>query len=270
MIEAAEGEVFLRADGHCIYRDDYVKKSVSTLLTTQSKNVGGSQRYVAETPVQAGISIAVKSLLGSGGAKYMDENYEGYADTVFLGCFWTRDLKEIEGFNTENITNQDSELNLRLYEYFGESIYVSPEIKSWYYPRNSYSGLFRQYFRYGRGRFLTKSLHPKSSPVRGLLPFLFICFLMIYGILDLLTGSTLYFPIFALLLGLFFIGESFRVVINTNQKFKQEIWRSDDKVPGLFSRWIHVVVSLVVMQIAHFSGFSFQMIKRLLSGKTGW
>lgn len=270
MIERAEGEVFLRADGHCIYQGDYLERSVEALLRTEGKNVGGAQRYVAETPVQAGIAIAVKSLLGSGGAKYMDENYEGYADTVFLGCFWTRDLKEIEGFNTENITNQDSELNLRLYEYFGESIYVSPDIKSWYYPRNSYTGLFRQYFRYGRGRFLTKSLHPKSSPVRGLIPFVFICFLMIYGIVDLATESSWYFPSFALLLGLFFIGESLRVVFSTNTKFKQEIWQSDKTHPGLLSRWIHVVVSLVIMQVAHFSGFSFQLLKRLLSGKKGW
>jgi hypothetical protein len=225
---------------------------------------------VAETPVQAGIAIAVKSLLGSGGAKYMNENYEGYADTVFLGCFWTRDLKEIDGFNTENITNQDSELNLRLYEYFGESIFVSPEIKSWYYPRNSYPGLFRQYFRYGRGRFLTKTLHPKSSPVRGLIPFIFICFMMGYGVLELAIGPSLYFPTFALLLGLFFIGESFRVVFSTNKKFNNEIWQSDTRPPGIFSRWIHVVVSLVIMQVAHFSGFSFQLLKRLLSGKTGW
>lgn len=270
MIDRAEGEVFLRADGHCIYQDDYLEKSVETLLKTKGKNVGGAQRYVAETPVQAGIAIAVKSLLGSGGAKYMNENYEGYADTVFLGCFWTRDLKEIEGFNTENITNQDSELNLRLYEYFGESIYVSPDIKSWYYPRNSYTALFRQYFRYGRGRFLTKTLHPKSSPVRGLIPFVFICFLLGYGILDLLTGPSLYFPTFSLFLGVLFILESFRVVFSVNQKFKQEIWQSEDKPPGLLSRWIHVVVSLVIMQIAHFSGFSFQLFKRIVTRTKGW
>lgn len=270
MIELAKGDIFLRADGHCLYKDDYVEKSVNTLLETKSKNVGGSQRYVAETPVQAGIAIAVKSLLGSGGAKYMDENYEGYADTVFLGCFWTSDLKEIDGFNTENITNQDSELNLRLYEFFGESIYVSPDIKSWYYPRNSYSGLFNQYFKYGRGRFLTKSLHPKSSPIRGLIPFFSIFLLMIYGLLDLLTEVSFYFPTFVLLLAAFFVLESFRVVISTDQKFKDEIWQPVQKHPGKFSRWVHVVVSLVIMQLAHFSGFSFQLFKRLLTGKRGW
>lgn len=270
MIEEASGDVFLRADGHCIYQDDYLEKSVETLLKTNAKNVGGAQRYVAETPVQAGIAISVKSLLGSGGAKYMDENYEGYADTVFLGCFWTEDLREVDGFNTDNITNQDSELNLRLYEYFGRSIYVSPEIKSWYYPRDSYSGLFRQYFRYGRGRFLTKTLHPESSPVRGLIPFLFICFFMIYGVMDLFTESSLYFPTVALLLGVFFMVESFRVVFRTDHKFKKETWQSDHNAPGMISRWIHVIVSLVIMQVAHFSGFSFQLIKKMLFRKKGW
>lgn len=270
MIEVAQGEVFLRADGHCIYQDDYVEKTVEALLRDGVKNAGGSQRYVAKNNVQAGISLAVKSFLGNGGAKYMDESYVGFADTVFLGCFWTEDLKKLNGYNTRNITNQDSELNLRLIENFGECIYVSPEVKSWYFPRDSFLSLFKQYFRYGRGRFLTKIEHPEISPVRGLLPFIFVCLLLFYAIWDLFSSTNYFFASFLTVLVAVLLIESMRIVVKTDRKFKEEIWQGEKRSPSKFSRWVHTVISIVLMQIAHFSGFSYQLIRRVIFRVKGW
>lgn len=271
MIEQAKGDIFLRADGHCLYEKDYLEKNIEVFLATKSKNVGGSQRYVADNSVQAGTTLAVKSFLGNGGAKYMNENYSGYADTVFLGCFWTKDLREIGGFSTENITNQDSELNLRFIEKFGkESIYVSPKIKSWYYPRSSFTGLFKQYFRYGRGRLLTKLLHPKSSPIRGLIPFVFILTLMVYGLADFFVAQKLFFPEFLALLTVVLLTESLRVSLSYKGKFGNENWMGEKKPPNVFSLWTHTVVSIVVMQTGHFSGFLYQMIRRFIFGTKGW
>ncbi|MEX1013946.1 MAG: glycosyltransferase family 2 protein [Candidatus Paceibacterota bacterium] len=270
MIEQAEGEIFLRADGHCLYQEDYLKRNIEVFLETGAKNVGGAQRYVAKNDVQAGTALAVKSFLGNGGAKYMDETYEGYADTVFLGCFWTQDLREIGGFNTKNITNQDSELNLRLTEIFGESVFVSPEIKSWYYPRESYSRLFKQYFRYGRGRFLTKVLHPKNSPIRGLTPFLFTCALLVYLAADLFSGINLYFPEFAVLLGGIVLIESLRIVLVNRKNFNDENWTGDENGPGVLSLWWHTVFSIIAMQIGHFSGFLYQLIRKFIFRVKGW
>ncbi|MDR9418364.1 glycosyltransferase family 2 protein [Gracilimonas sp.] len=270
MIEQAEGEIFLRADGHCLYKEDYLEKNIEVFLETGARNVGGAQRYVAANPIQAGTALAVKSFLGNGGAKYMDENYEGYADTVFLGCFWTEDLREIGGFNTKNITNQDSELNLRLIENFGETVFVSPKIKSWYYPRDSYKKLFKQYFRYGRGRFLTKILHPKSSPIRGLTPFVFIFSLVIYLIADLVSSANLYFPHVAAFLVAVVLIESFRISVTNYKQFKEENWKGDTKSPGVLSLWWHTAFSVVVMQIGHFSGFSYQLLRKIFLRVKGW
>ncbi|WP_421773001.1 glycosyltransferase family 2 protein [Gracilimonas sp.] len=270
MIEQAKGEVFLRADGHCLYQEDYLKNNIEVFLETGAKNVGGSQRYVASNSIQAGTALAVKSFLGNGGAKYMDDTYEGYADTVFLGCFWTKDLREIGGFNTKNITNQDSELNLRLIENFGESVFVSPKIKSWYYPRDSYTKLFKQYFRYGRGRFLTKVLHPKSSPIRGLTPFLFILSLVIYLITDLMTLTNLYFPYVAGFLGAVVLVESLRVVLSNRKEFIKENWTGERKPPGSVSLLLHMACSVIVMQVGHFSGFLYQLFRKVFFGVKGW
>ena len=77
----------------------------------------------------------------------MKDSYNGFADTVFLGCFWTQDLKKLDGFSEINITNQDSELNLRLLEEHGPCIRVSSDIKCWYYPRSSFKGLMTGMFQ---------------------------------------------------------------------------------------------------------------------------
>ncbi len=270
MIDVAEGEVFLRADGHCHYKEDYIEKCVSVMLKTGARNVGGAQRYMAKNRVQAGIALAVKSVLGNGGAKYMDENYLGYADTVFLGCFRTKDLREIGGFNTENVTNQDSELNLRLIEKYGETVYVSPEIKSWYYPRDSFGKLFKQYFRYGRGRYLTRILHPESSPIRGMIPFLSLMLITLYLMADMFLSISLYSLEVIIGLAILVFIESLRVVIVKRSCFKEEIWNVDGKKPGLLSNLLNTVFSLVLMQFGHFFGFLYQFVKSGLSSKKSW
>lgn len=270
MIDVAEGEIFLRADGHCHYKEDYIEKCVSVMLKTGARNVGGAQRYMAKNRVQAGIALAVKSVLGNGGAKYMNENYLGYADTVFLGCFRTKDLREIGGFNTENVTNQDSELNLRLIEKYGDTVYVSPEIKSWYYPRDSFIKLFKQYFRYGRGRFLTRILHPQSSPIRGMIPFLSLLILSIYALTDSVLSTKLYALELIGFLGLVVFLESFRIVLTKRKCFKTEIWNKEDGRPSWMSNVVTTVTSLVLMQFGHFFGFLYQMVRSLFNKKSGW
>lgn len=270
MIELAKGEVFLRADGHCHYNEDYIEKCVTVMMKTDARNVGGAQRYKATNRVQAGIALAVKSILGNGGAKYMDENYEGYSDTVFLGCFRTEDLRELGGFNTENITNQDSELNLRLIEKYGETVYVSPEIKSWYYPRSTFYKLFRQYFRYGRGRFLTLILHPKSSPIRGILPFISLIFLIIYLIADLLAAYNLFSLQLLTFISLAILFESLRIVTTKRQEFKSEIWNNSSKPPGILICILSFSFTLILMQLGHFFGFSFQLLKTPYAKNLKW
>ncbi len=270
MIKQAKGEVFLRADGHCYYNPDYIEQCVNTLLSTGAKNVGGTQRYKAQNRVQAGIALAVKSFFGNGGAKYMKEDFEGYADTVFLGCFWTKDLKELGGFNTENVTNEDSELNLRINEKFGTQIFISQGIKSWYLPRDNFKSLFIQYHRYGRGRCMTKMLHPKTTPIRGMVPFLFIILLCLFVIIDISMPQALYsFEVLALFV-LVLLFESIRVVLTKKSYLDNYIWIGAQKSPGIFSNVVNIFSSLVIMQIGHFTGFLFQYIKSLFGSKKKW
>lgn len=271
MIKASKGEIFLRADGHCYYAEDYVEKCVELLITTGAKNVGGAQNYVANNRVQSGIALAVKSFLGNGGAKYMRKDFEGYADTVFLGCFWTKDLKEIGYYNTHNITGEDAELNLRLRKKYGKSIFISNKIITEYYPRRTFKQLFKQYFRYGRGRFLTSIRHSISRQIRGVFPFLFISFLIIWTILDFIIQRDLFSRELFLSLIIIALLESIRIAINENNHFKKKIWKSKKiRMPGILSNFTYVFVSILIMHFGHFSGFLHQMIKYVINRKQTW
>ena len=85
----------------------------------------------------------------------VDPKYDGYADTVYIGCFWRQALLDVGGFDTTQITNQDAELNQKLLSKSEQAIYISSKIRVWYYPRKTWKSLWIQYFKYGRGRYLT-------------------------------------------------------------------------------------------------------------------
>jgi glycosyltransferase involved in cell wall biosynthesis len=271
MLDAAQADIFLRADAHCEYASDYVEKCIQTLLTTQAINVGGAQRFVAKKSFQAGVALAAKSLLGNGGAKYRNPQYNGYADTVFLGCMWTKTLRQLSGYSNQ-VTNEDAELNQRLLNKNSEAIYVSSKIKVWYYPRKTWKSLWIQYFKYGRGRYFTSIMHPDRVQLRGKLPFLFILTVIVLSLLDLFFSNFNLHLREIILVGLLipFI-ESFRVNWKLKDRFATEIWRGEsEKIPLLLIRWFYTSIAILTMPLAHFSGYGYQLCKHRILRIQGW
>ncbi|BAU63444.1 Glycosyl transferase, family 2 [Stanieria sp. NIES-3757] len=281
ILQQAKGDIFLRADAHCEYASDYVEKCIKALLETKADNAGGAQRFVAAGAFQAGVAIAANSILGNGGAKYRNINYNGYADTVYLGCFWRKallevdnnsDLEEINVFDTSQITNQDAELNQKLLNHNPEAIYVSSDIKVWYYPRKTWKSLWIQYFKYGRGRYLTSVKHPDRMQLRGKLPFLFILTLILLLLLDLFF-SNLNLHIREIILAGLSIPflESLRVNWKLKNRFANEIWRGKPElIPSLLTRWFYTGIVILTMPLAHFFGYGFQLCKNTILQIRGW
>ncbi|WP_414585491.1 glycosyltransferase family 2 protein [Scytonema sp. PCC 10023] len=293
ILKECTGDIFLRADAHSDYAPDYIERCVEALLESKALNVGGAQRFVAKTPFQAGVALASRSILGNGGAKYRDPNYNGYAETVYLGCFWKKALLDISGYSCEVTPNEDAELNLKLRKYVFDTsqitnqdaelnqellcenlhaIYISSKICVWYYPRKSWKSLWFQYFKYGRGRYLTNTKHSTTFQLRGKLPFLVLSITILMLSLDLL------FPLLGLpieklvLLGLLLpFLESLRITLKFSKDFSWEIWRSEeDEIPSWLSRWFFCGVALITMPIAHFSGYSYQLLRHRVFRVSGW
>lgn len=280
-LQASRGEFFLRADAHCDYALDYIEQCAAAFEGSQALNVGGCQRFVAKEPFQAAIAIAARSWLGNGGAKYRDPNYSGYADTVYLGCFRREALLKLNSlpndevvdvFDTTQVTNQDAELNQRLLALNPQAIYISSKIKVWYYPRKTWKSLWTQYFKYGRGRYLTNSKHPERSQIRGKLPFFFLSTIILLLTIDIFIATInlhmIEICIFGVMLAFL---ESLRVNLSLRKSFASQIWRgSPRKRPSFISRWFYCGIVILTMPTAHFSGYGFQAFKNQILGIKDW
>jgi succinoglycan biosynthesis protein ExoA len=266
------GNIFLRADAHSDYAPDYIEKCVEALLESQALNVGGAQRFVARIPFQAGVTLASKSFLGNGGAKYRDPTYDGYADTVYIGCFWKQALLDVGGFDITQITNQDAELNQKLLDKSEKAVYISSKIRVWYYPRKTLKSLWIQYFKYGRGRYLTTVKHSNRLQIRGKLPFLVISITLFLAVIDLFFSQWKLPTIELIYIALFLpFLESLRVNYNYRSNFQKEFWRGrEEDIPSFFSRFFYCGVSLLIMPIAHFYGYAYQLFKQKVLRLNEW
>jgi succinoglycan biosynthesis protein ExoA len=286
-------EILLRADAHAEYGGNYVEKCVETLLDNRALNVGGSTRFVAKGNFQAGVALAAYSILGNGGAKHRNVDYTGYGDTVFPGCFWRLALKNVAGYDTSMLVNEDAELNIRLsksnFDYnsipcyqdrhFTDSdnlatndrsaVYINNEIKVYYFPRDTWYSLVQQYFKYGTGRYITAHKHSDKPQIRGKLPFVIISTLLLLSILDILNPN-LHIPSHELLAlcGGICLAESMRVNLQFIDTFEDIIWRGEkDRLPSFICRYFYSTIALITMPVAHFAGYFYQLFKDKLPQK---
>ncbi len=286
ILNSSQGDIFLRADAHCDYDINYIEKCVFSLLKSDALNVGGAQRFVANNSFQLGVALASVSILGSGGAKYRNPNYEGYAETVYLGCFWRQPLLEIATniydenlkkeiiclYDPSQITNEDAEVNQKLLAKSPQAIYISPEIRIFYYPRTNVKLLLQQYFKYGRGRYLTNQKHSQTVNIRGRLPFIVISCGILLVILDLLI-PTISLPIVQLFAIVLFLPmlESIRIVTKSRENLLEEVWRGEkNRLPSLLSRYFYCYLAIMIMPFGHFAGYGYQLIRNKIFRIKGW
>jgi glycosyltransferase involved in cell wall biosynthesis len=172
-IRSAKGDIIIRMDVHADYAPNFVRSCVEVLEETGAQNVGGAARTRSKSFFQRALCAALDSPLAVGGSKYRDPDNEGWVESVFPGAF-RREVFETAGlFDPGAITNEDAEINQRIHE-LGGGVYLSKKIHVFYYPRDSVSGLAKQYFKYGQGRARTLLKHGKFLSLRPAIPFLVV------------------------------------------------------------------------------------------------
>jgi len=264
-LQHARGDVFLRADGHSEYALDYVPRCLDALRETSARSVGGRQRFVANNAFQAGTALAASSLLGSGGARYRRPGYDGWAETVFLGCFRSADLRSLGGFLPQAHPAEDAELNLRLSALVEEQagcsgIWVSSRIHVWYHPRRDWWSFAVQSFHHGRGRARTVRLHPGRTSLRGRLPVAGTAAVLLSPVFEMGARGGLAWTCTAFLgggLGLLLYGMA--VAWLERGAFQRAIWRGPpERCPSLISRGLCCALAVGTRPLAHGLGFAWQ------------
>ncbi|MBF0430912.1 MAG: glycosyltransferase family 2 protein [Fibrobacteria bacterium] len=198
-IQQAKGKYIIRIDAHTLYAKDYISKCAEYLDKGIADNVGGPMRPMGDKAIQKAIKYATCSKFGIGNSSFHFEHFEGFVDTVYLGAFRKEVFSEIGYFDEELVRNQDDELNFRLI-LNGKKIYLSPEIISYYYPRDSLQALWKQYFEYGFWKVRVIQKHKQAPSLRHFIP---CCFALTLTLLPLF--SAFYSPAFYLLLFFLFI-----------------------------------------------------------------
>lgn len=172
-IESAGGEYIARMDVHSEYASNYLAKCLEVHLATGAANVGGAARTRAKGWKSRAIAAAYGSPFAVGNASFHFAEYAGSVDTVPYG-FWRKEtLVDLGMFDDTLVRNQDDELNFRTVK-SGQQIWQSPEIVSWYKPRNSFGKLFKQYFQYGFWKTVVIRKHKMPASLRHLIPAAFV------------------------------------------------------------------------------------------------
>lgn len=217
----ARGEIVVRMDVHTVYAPDYVAECVAALVRTGADNVGGAWKAEGHTPMQKAVAAAFQSRLVSGGALSRQLDYEGEADTVYLGA-WRRSVFErFGGFDEALVRNQDDEHNLRISK-GGGRIWQSARIRSTYHPRATLKQVFRQYMQYGYWKPFVMRKHGQPAAIRHLVPGVFVATLIACAALTLFGSKAALALGLALLVvyGLFTAAAAWHSGVNLNL-----VWR---------------------------------------------
>jgi GT2 family glycosyltransferase len=214
-IKISTGNPVIRIDAHSDYAPDYFEKILETFESTGADIVGGPYLTAGKSSFQLAAAGAISNRFGIGDSKAHDSKFKGFVDSVPYGA-WKRELFEQVGYFDERlIRNQDDEFNYRA-KSLGKKIYLNPDIKFWYYPRNTLSSLFRQYFEYGIYKPLVLKKIKSEIKLRHIIPSLFVIYLIALPIAIIL--KIMLIPLF------FYLIIDLLVSLTSKGNFKIKIW----------------------------------------------
>ena len=169
-----KGDIIIRVDGHCEIAPDYIQKCLECLEKINADCVGGATEHVASGLVGKSIKLAQSSFFGVGGVPFRKKVEKGeYVDTLAFGAYKREVFDQLGGYDEELVRNQDDEFNFRLIKNGGK-IWLDPSIKSTYTQRNSFIGLFKQYFQYGFYKVRVMQKRRGIASWRHMVPGLFV------------------------------------------------------------------------------------------------
>jgi len=190
-LNESKGDIIIRVDGHCEIAPDYIQKCLKCLEKINADCVGGATDHVASGLLGKSIKIAQSSIFGVGGVSFRKKVDKGqYVDTLAFGAYKREVFDQLGGYDEELVRNQDDEFNFRLIQNGGK-IWLDPSIKSTYTQRNSFRGLFKQYFQYGFYKVRVMQKRRGIASWRHVVPGLFVLGLLTSLSIFLFNGNTI-------------------------------------------------------------------------------
>ncbi len=159
----------IRADAHADYPPDWARQLIDTATETKADSVVVPMRTVGGGAVRDASADLFNSWLGNGGAPHRTGKASGFVDHGHHALFRLDAFLDAGGYDTDFLANEDAEFDMRLTA-MGGKIFLDAKATINYVPRDSLTGVFRQFFRNGRYRMRTSLKHNAQLGLRQLAP----------------------------------------------------------------------------------------------------
>ncbi len=162
-------DYFIRVDAHAAYPDDYFISLMSEANKMDADSVVVSMITKGQGFIQSSNAIAQNSKLGNGGSAHRSLANGKWVDHGHHALFKVKAFQKVGGYDVTFRANEDAELDHRLNK-AGFKIWLTAETSLDYFPRKTFSSLFKQYLNYGRGRAMNITKHRVIPKIRQMLP----------------------------------------------------------------------------------------------------
>lgn len=185
--EAATGEITVRADAHTVYEPDYLRRNVTALQESGADLVGGPMRPQGSGPFGQAVAQAMSNPWVVGPARYRKAGDRGPVDTVYLGAMRRSRLLQLGYRRLPTGVAEDADLAYRIRQQ-GGAVILDPGIRSTYRPRSTPTALWRQFYRYGKGKAEMLYANGELPSLRPLAPLGLALGLVLCGLVAPILG----------------------------------------------------------------------------------
>ncbi len=166
---ADRADWIIRVDAHAGYPTDYCDVLLAEAQRTGADSVVVRMHATGSGPgaglVQRNVAAAQNALFGNGGSAHRSGGSGRFVDHGHHALMRLQAFRAVGGYDESFSHNEDAELDQR---------FAKADFRIWltaatgidYYPRDTVTGLARQYFRFGAGRMATAWKHPGSLKAR--------------------------------------------------------------------------------------------------------
>ena len=206
-IKKASGSYIVRVDAHAIYPINYFTSLLHWSKKLDADNVGAVclTGRSKETLTAKAIQFVMSDKFGVGNSLFrigVEKPLE--VDTVPFGFYKKEVFDDIGLYNEKLVRVQDLEFNKRLKQNGGK-IYLVPDIKCTYFPRDTLGSFAKNRFNTGKWIILTAyyTKNLKRMSIRHLIPAIFVLLTIINIILGIFDN--IYLKLFLVIMGIYII-----------------------------------------------------------------
>ena len=211
-ISQIETELFAYIDAHYLAHNSWLRELVFNYnyLKDKGNNIAGiGTSWIPADTNEMSISYyyAISSKLCGAGADHLLNN-KALKETnhALMMLYNTKIIKSVGMYNENLPVGEDFDLNSRLIK-SSYKIFQNDQAMVAYYPRDTFSKIAKQQYRYGYWRQVVNNLN-KISSLNSLIPAIFVAFLIIGFILSIIVPPIiiLYFAILVIYLFTVLVG----------------------------------------------------------------